>query len=259
MPESNEYQELLQSVQSKDRHCRRCKAQLAHDQPYICINCDLEVGRLLRARHTRDKTEAYQRRLKEAELPKGTRETAWSLEGYAIRDARDTGAVNAIAKWAGEKHPKIPTLFITGPSGSGKSHLAVAGLKKWIWNHERGGLFVVAPDLMFTIRSADDQAAVLKMLKFAPALVIDEMGLENISDFTAMIWHSILSFRGPDQECLPTIITSNLNLDQLAARWTVKKEKEEEGEPPELRSQRVTRRIADYGLWLELTRIYKDE
>lgn len=244
-------------LEAKTTTCRRCKVALVEVGDHICVECDQEIERLIQERDARDKADAYQRRLEEARLPRGPRQSAWSLEGFTLHSSEAEDAVFAIRQWAAKSHPEKPILFITGPSGSGKSHLAVGGLKHWIRKHERGGLFIVAPDFMMQLRSSSDQASFLDQAKMAPCLVIDEMGLENISDFTTMIWHSILSYRGPDQECLPTIITSNLDLPQLAARWTLRKEDEDEGAPAELRSQRVTRRIADYGEWLELTEVYR--
>lgn len=234
--------------------CWRCGKALAKAECRICANCDLDVVRQQKQLEKIERNDKATRRIESARLPKNVRVGVTTLDTYETPDEERRRALSAVREWIRWSRSDKPFLFITGVPGTGKSHLAAAALRDWILTNERSGLFVRAFDMMVEMRSAENEKATLDMLKSVPALVLDDIGTENVSDYTTNVWYSLLSHRGPDQEHLPTIITSNLKLEELAARWTVKSPVEE---PEEIKSQRVVRRIADYGRWVELTKVYK--
>lgn len=113
-------------------------------------------------------------------------------------------------------------ICLYGGAGIGKTHLACAILLESV---EQGasGLFVGASDLFHQLRSrfaasgdmptAED---LIDDVRGVELLVLDDLGTETPSDWVADRLFLILNHRYVAQ--LPTIITSNLSLEEFAAR-----------------------------------------
>lgn len=113
-------------------------------------------------------------------------------------------------EWAGLFH---------GTFGNGKTHLAIAAL-----NAMGDGAFWKAPDLLDHIRreaygkerGADE---VIKSLANRPGLlVIDDLGVENPTDWAGETLYRILDLRCDER--LPTILTTNADFTRLDGRIT---------------------------------------
>lgn len=234
---------------SNSDRCLRCKGELRDYECIICANCDITVVRLIREQQVQKHDDEVLRRKKNAKLPEDVISGSRSLDTFH----GPKWILDAVTMWRAAREYK-PWLLITGPPGTGKSHLAASGLASWIEGHKGGGLFVRAFDMMLRLRTlqGDEQLDYLEKLRTIPALVIDDLGVENVSEFTRTIWHDIFCARGIDERRLPTLITSNLSLDQLAARWV---DEADEGEGTN--SSRLVRRITANANWIELTDVWK--
>ncbi len=130
--------------------------------------------------------------------------------------------------------------FITGGVGVGKTHLAVALLRKYIatikpcyderqkeyvYDVEKIKLpiFVEVPELLLRIRDTyrsrtgtyidkgmETEKDIIDYYTTTPLLIIDDLGVEKVSDFSTLVIYLIINRRCTNR--LTTIITSNLNL-----------------------------------------------
>jgi len=109
-------------------------------------------------------------------------------------------------------------LLFTGPVGSGKTYLAAA-IANYLMAVDRQVLFLVVPDLLDELRATYDkrsettEADLLDTARTIPILVLDDLGAHNYTEWTRNRLYSIINFRMNEQ--LPTVITSNLSLDQM--------------------------------------------
>lgn len=118
-------------------------------------------------------------------------------------------------------------LFITGPKGTGKTHLAAA-----IANHlMQNGTAVICMtmiDLLDRIKQTFEQqqkwgaseSSVLKTYKDVPLLIIDDMGKEPATEWAVSKIYAIINARY--EAYLPTIITTNYTDAELVRRLTPK-------------------------------------
>ena len=117
-------------------------------------------------------------------------------------------------------------LLLMGPSGVGKTHLAVAALKELI-KRGHGGLFCDYRELLKEIQASYNPASestemgILEPIRTAAILVLDDLGASKPSDWVRDIVGIVLNARYNENRT--TIITTNY-LDHPAA----------EGEPARL-------------------------
>lgn len=123
--------------------------------------------------------------------------------------------------------------FLTGPVGVGKTHTAVAMMRESIIRNSnayriadlvRGiydARFFPVTSLLMRIKDSfqtcpvETEGEIISQV-ISPALVVlDDIGAEKVSDWTLQTLYTIIDTRSREQK--PTIITSNLNLDQIAA------------------------------------------
>jgi DNA replication protein DnaC len=120
-------------------------------------------------------------------------------------------------------YPEIPPSFITGPVGTGKTHIAVGYLRRDIINNGGRVQFIRAVDLFKQIRgcfregSETSEEELMDRYGGTTFLVLDDLGTEKVSDFVEQTLYDLIDLRYA--EMYPTIITSNLSIAQVAAHY----------------------------------------
>ena len=106
--------------------------------------------------------------------------------------------------------------FMSGPAGSGKSHLSMAILKSYLESGEKTALFVSYSHVVRLIKDSFNnrdsiytQNNIMSLLTNVDLLVMDDIGSENNSDFSEELLTDVLDGR------ISTIITTNLSSEEL--------------------------------------------
>ena len=129
-----------------------------------------------------------------------------------------TRALNAAVSFVKEcqRNPHGLGILYTGPVGSGKTYLA-ASIANELMEAELQVLFLVVPDLLdelrATYKSEVNEMDLLDTARTIPILILDDLGAHNYTDWTRNRLYSIINYRMNEQ--LPTVITSNLSLDEM--------------------------------------------
>lgn len=111
-------------------------------------------------------------------------------------------------------------LYLFGGAGVGKTHL-VSGIANQLMQSEITPLYLMVADLLDEIRKgyesveADTSAvALMEQAKETPVLILDDIGAERATEWSIEKLFQIINHRYLNQ--LPTVMTSNYDLDDLA-------------------------------------------
>ena len=120
-------------------------------------------------------------------------------------------------------------LFITGPMGTGKTHL-VAAMANQLMHEGTPVICMTMIDLLDRIKQTYEQhrqygaesteADVLRTYKRVPLLIIDDMGKEPATEWAVSKIYTIINARY--EAYMPTIITTNYTDGELVQRLTPK-------------------------------------
>ncbi len=107
-------------------------------------------------------------------------------------------------------------LIAIGRKGCGKTHLCSAVVNQMIGNGKQV-IFVTAPELLMSLQAAfkakeEEESAAERLQRYmkAPVLILDDIGQEQVSDWSIGVWDKIIDHRY--ENSLPTIFTSNFNI-----------------------------------------------
>ena len=110
-------------------------------------------------------------------------------------------------------------IFLSGPFGTGKTHLSAASIIHLHHAGMRGLEFQVTPKLLALTRktfNSDDNRDYIGDAAKAKVLVLDDVGAEKISEWVREQLFLLINERYENQ--LPTIITTNASMAELEAR-----------------------------------------
>jgi DNA replication protein DnaC len=136
-----------------------------------------------------------------------------------------------VTAWA-KRGPDAEGLYLTGPVGTGKTHVAWSALGAWCLltgiRPHRGGMgtyetrygpsvvFTRVTDLLDDLRPGADSTQRVRDCQNAKLLVLDDIGAEKASEWTQERLYSVIDHRYANR--LPLIATSNLPPPKLSAQ-----------------------------------------
>jgi DNA replication protein DnaC len=109
-------------------------------------------------------------------------------------------------------------IFLFGPTGAGKTHLATATMRAFI-EQGRDCQYITMPELLMRLKKSFDQSQSsceedLLAHYSMSILILDDLGVGPITEWVRQIIHLLLDKR--DRFLKPTLLVSNLRLEEIA-------------------------------------------
>lgn len=141
---------------------------------------------------------------------------------FDLFDSTVAGTSEAFDVATSFAHDPNDWLFLHGPCGTGKTHLAVAIARHVLEHQPMSVLFQVVPDLLDQLRATFDPANGVayddrfEQIRDVGLLVLDDLGTENTTPWAREKLYQIINHRYNDRS--PTVITSNQDVRMLDER-----------------------------------------
>ena len=189
-----------------------------------CLLCDdtgwkpVEIGGIRRVERCECwRSEAGRLRLGRSNIPKRYQHcTLANFEAYNDSLARAVTLAQRVIETFPGGEGADRGLLLMGMPGVGKTHLAVAILKKCIFDRAAQGLFYTTSDLLALLRSTytgeekATESQVLRAITTADVLVLDELGRERATEWRDEMLHLIVNTRYSERRL--TIFTTNFDI-----------------------------------------------
>lgn len=186
-----------------------------------------------RAQAERDAAEAKRRRLEKAVKASsmGARFKRRTFETFSVDGDPTTARGLRYAKTYVEKFMSLTTdpearekngLLFSGSIGTGKTHLASAIANALIGRGEPV-IFSTMVDMLQALKDTIEKGGedrLLRLFKTIDLLIIDDLGKERPTEWTASKIYQIINSRY--EAMLPIIVTTNYSMDELVERMTPK-------------------------------------
>ena len=151
---------------------------------------------------------------------------ASGFEGLRVALPHAAAQIEQCEKWARafETGKTDRGLFISGPTGTGKTGLAYAVRGVVMVERQARVELYNWTDLLAEIRAgyndpdAEGEYALVRRCAETALLILDDIGAEKLTEHALGILYQIINRRYSD--CLPVVITSNLGGRDLRAAWS---------------------------------------
>lgn len=139
-----------------------------------------------------------------------------TLDGFVAAEKDQRRVLRAVRSWFDSD---FLGLFLCGPYGTGKTHLAVSALLT-LRKHRNHGQFVSVQELLMecrdSFRGGNGLSSVLKKYSDCDALLLDDLGAENSTDFARETLGTLIDRAYRTGQLL--VVTSNFDLGELAGK-----------------------------------------
>ncbi len=227
------YTSSLMDVANNLSTCSKCKG---------LSNCPYEIKGLVKYAYVEDNVikfaykkcsfkekndidNDYQKNVFANKIPEAIKEA--SFKGIYKDDSNRLEAIKAIKKFYDDylkgENPK--GIYLNGNFGCGKTYL-IAALFNELAKKDKNSVITYFPEFLRSLKANFEDSEVYNYqfdrVKYAPLLLIDDIGAENLSDWARdEVLQTILQYRLEDK--LPTFFTSNLTLEELEAHLATSK------------------------------------
>ena len=167
----------------------------------------------------------YQKNVYANKIPEVIKEA--SFKGIYKDDSNRLEAIKEIKKFYDDflkgENPK--GIYLNGNFGCGKTYL-IAALFNELAKKGYNSVITYFPEFLRSLKANFEDSEVYNYqfdrVKYAPLLLIDDIGAENLSDWARdVVLQTILQYRM--EEKLPTFFTSNLTIEELEAHLATSK------------------------------------
>lgn len=184
------------------------------NNPYLCKVCNSEYPNAIRDSFCSERCrQQYRVSLPTSKIGIPSLFRDCSLENYI-------GEIKWLYPWL--EKPVGFVLIASPVSGNGKTHLAVSILKilwidKLLYCRFQSVVELLKQEYASFNFSNSLKSSVAQVCKSIRALVLDDLGAENVTEFSKSLLYEIVDYRYT--RSLPTIVTTNLGSDDLKKKY----------------------------------------